>query len=92
MRNAPNDYLHIEDNVMTNSREAYNLNKYGDFTKNHAKCSVLTILRGLSCKKSGVLGIEAPHTCLWEDIREYSVIRKPRINYLVHLTADFWIR
>ena len=70
MRNAPNDYLHIEDNVM---REAYNLKKYGDFTKNHAKCSVLTILRGLSCKKSGVLGIKAPHIHVYGKI--YANIR-----------------
>ena len=38
-----------------------------------------------------MLGIEAPYTCLWEDIRQYSMMRKPRINYLVRLAADFWI-
>ena len=36
-------------------------------------------------EKSGVLGIEVPHTCLREDIREYSLIRKPRINYLTDM-------
>ena len=32
-----------------------------------------------------MLGIEVPHTCLWEDIREYSLIHKPRINYLTDM-------
>ena len=50
-------------------------------TKNLGKCSVLTIPHGKCLEKSGVLGIEVPHTCLREDIREYSLIRKPRINY-----------
>ena len=31
-----------------------------------------------------------PHTCLWEGIREYSLIRKPRINYFRLLTTHFW--
>ena len=36
-----------------------------------------------------MLGIEVPHTCLWEDIREYSLIRKPRINYFWPLISGY---
>ena len=41
--------------------------KYGDLTKNHAISGVLIISYD---EKSGVLGIEVLHTCLWEDIRD----------------------
>ena len=55
--------------------------RYGDTTKNHNKCSVLTFSNFKSWEKSGVLGIQLTHTLVWEGIREYSVIRKPRVNY-----------
>ena len=34
-------------------------------------------------------GIEVPHTCLWEDIREYSLILKQRINYFWPLISGY---
>ena len=56
----------------------------GKIRRPHYKCSVLTI----PYDKSGVLGTEVPHTCLWEDIREYSLIRKPRINDLADMVLS----
>ena len=64
-RTQCNDDVYIEDNVMTILGKR-NL-KYGDLTKNHAISGVLIISYD---EKSGVLGIEVLHTCLWEYIRD----------------------
>ena len=48
--------------------------KYSGPTKNHRKCSVLTTSFGKCREKSGVLGIEVPHTGPYMSMGRYTGI------------------